>query len=131
MLRLVAVLRVVKRFESHEVAADWYRGQGLVLPSNCLVEGNAPIPLEQTDGWHSSLDAWDRLYRAKVRQCPIFLACRPIFRELTDPPIVTEQMLMRSFGRIPATRTPPVVPIDSIRHLMAEVGAEARLRERI
>lgn len=118
---------MVRRFENHGDAADWYHGQGLALPSNCIVAGNAPVPLDRTDGWHSSLEAWDRMYRAKARSCPVFLACRPLFLELTEPPIVTEAIMMRSFGRVPATRTPPVVPPESVRRLLAETGAEARL----
>jgi hypothetical protein len=46
--RLVAVLRVRERFESHDEAAAWYRELGLPLPSNCWVDGNPPIPYEQT-----------------------------------------------------------------------------------
>ena len=48
--RLVAVLKVVNRFESHVLAADWYRSNNLALPSNCIVEGNPPKPLELTNG---------------------------------------------------------------------------------
>ncbi len=48
--RLVAVLRVVQRFASHTEAAAWYQRQGRPLPSNCIVEGNPPKPLELTNG---------------------------------------------------------------------------------
>ena len=42
--RLVAVLEVFQRFETHDEAARWYRGQGLAVPGNCVVEGNPPLP---------------------------------------------------------------------------------------
>jgi hypothetical protein len=47
--RLVAILRVLRRFETHADAAEWYRKRGLPLPSNCMVPGNPPLPLEKTD----------------------------------------------------------------------------------
>ncbi len=130
--RLVSVLQVVKRFDNHEDAAEWYRNQGLRLPTNCIIEGNPPVALDRTDGWHRSLDAWDRIYHRKARLCPVFLACRPLFCELNDPPIITEEMMIRSFGHVPATRTPPVVSLEAIQRLISEIGLELRLpQERI
>src|SRR5260370_35243780 len=46
--RLVAILEVLKRFESHADAADWYSSQGIALPRNCMVEGNPPLAIEMT-----------------------------------------------------------------------------------
>jgi hypothetical protein len=48
--RVVAVLHVIERLLSHPDAAAWYRARDLPLPSNCLVDGNPPKPLEQTNG---------------------------------------------------------------------------------
>src|SRR5438552_3680384 len=48
--RLIALLRVVHRFESHNDAAAWYRDRGLPLPSNCMVNGNPCFPYEMTAG---------------------------------------------------------------------------------
>jgi hypothetical protein len=104
----------------------------LRLPSNCIVEGNAPVPLDRTDGWHQSLEAWDRIYRMKARLCPVFLACRTLFCELNGPPVITEETMIRSFGYLPATRTPPVVPLEAIQRLIAEIGLNVRLpQERV
>jgi hypothetical protein len=47
---LVAVLRVIHRFESHKDAAAWYGRQNQPLPSNCCVYGNLPRPFESTNG---------------------------------------------------------------------------------
>ena len=47
---LVAVLRVVLRASSHEKAADKYHNAGLKLPSNCMVDNNAPYDYDQTIG---------------------------------------------------------------------------------
>jgi hypothetical protein len=40
--RVVAVLKVLKRFDSQSDAARWYAAQGENLPSNCMVLGNPP-----------------------------------------------------------------------------------------
>ena len=128
--RLVSVLQVVRRFDNHEDAAEWHRDQGLRLPTNCIIEGNPPVALDRTDGWHRSLDASDRIYHRKARLCPVFLACRP--RELNDPPIITEEIMIGSFGHAPAPRTPPVVPLEAVQRLISETELEARLtQERI
>ena len=106
---LVAVIRVMKLFESHIDAARWYREQGLSLPSNCMVEGNPPLPLDQTDRHRKALKAWDRLYAGRARRCGVFLACEPIFLELHNPPVITREQMFKIFGRIPRPRTPPKI----------------------
>jgi hypothetical protein len=54
----------------------------------------------------------------------VFLACRPLFRELNDPPIITEEIMIRSFGHVPVTRTPPVVSLEAVQRLISETGLE-------
>lgn len=46
--RLAAILRVTKRFESHQEAADWYEAKGLAVPGNCMVKSNPPLELDKT-----------------------------------------------------------------------------------
>lgn len=108
----------------HLAAAARTLGSG---DTNCMIEGNAPLALERTDGWHRSLEVWDRMYRRKAALCPVFLACRPLFCELHDPPVVTEATMISSFGHVPATRTPPVVSLASVERLMAAIGLNIRL----
>jgi hypothetical protein len=115
--RLVGVLRVKERFETHAAAAEWYREQDLPLPSNCWVVGNPPIPYEQTVQ-DSPWETWDRSYRARARRCPVFLATEPLFLELSQPPIVTEEMLIQAFGRVPNTLTPPAVSESHVERLL-------------
>ena len=116
--RLVAVLRVVRRFDSHPQAAAWYAGQALPLRSNCLVEGNAPKTFELTNGTppadvrarlageadsQKAIRLWDAGYRRRVTQYPAFLATQPEFLELHRPPEVHAEDLLSIFGSIPAT----------------------------
>ena len=46
--RLTAILKVIKRFESHQEAADWYEASGLAVPGNCMVKSNPPLELDKT-----------------------------------------------------------------------------------
>src|SRR5687767_5574345 len=48
--RLIAILKVLKRFDSHQDAAAWYIAERIQLPGNCMVDGNPPLPLEKTTG---------------------------------------------------------------------------------
>jgi len=135
--RLVAVLRVVRRFESHPQAAAWYADQGLPLPSNCLVEGNAPKPFELTNRMppadvkarllgeadsEKAIRLWDAGYRRRVAQYPVVLATQPEFLELHRAPKVHHQELLSIFGRIPATLNPPAIgchQLDALLQLAA------------
>jgi hypothetical protein len=119
--RLVAVLRVCERFEKHEEAADWYRGQGLSLPSNCWVPENPPIPYEQTVQ-DSPWETWDRGYRVRARRFPVFLVTQPLFLELWQPPIVTVEAMKAAFGRVPNTLTPPTIHDLAVQQLLELTG---------
>jgi hypothetical protein len=48
--KLVAVLQVIKKCSSHQVAADWYKERDESVPSNCFVDGNNPFPFTMTGG---------------------------------------------------------------------------------
>lgn len=117
--RLVAVMRVLRRFDTHESAAAWYLEQGQVVPKNCMVEGNPPEDLERTGGQRPHLrygdpaDAervirrWDVGYRTRAKACGVILATEPVLLDLHDPPIITEQDLAIFGGRMPGTQNPP------------------------
>jgi hypothetical protein len=131
--RLVAVLRVIQRFAAHSVAAAWYAEQGLSLPSNCLVPGNAPKPFDLTNGnppaavrarveaavdSEGAIRLWDAVYRRRVALHPMMLATEPEFLELHRPPEVHVQDLRSIFGRIPATLNPPTVECGQLDALI-------------
>jgi hypothetical protein len=119
--RLVAILRVIQRFESHKQAAAWYQGKGLPLPSNCMVEGNDPLSYGMTIGvippdrfgeglsTDEILRKWDLGYKLRARKNGAFLACEAEFLELNQPPIITEAAMLQIFGRTPPTLTPPSI----------------------
>ena len=107
--RLTAILRVIKRFKSHRQAAKWYQNRKLSLPSNCMVKTNPPLGLNKTSNpeRHSRVQSWDALYWKRSRENGVFLVCKPLFLDLQEPPVVTEEILCAAFGRVPGTRTPP------------------------
>ena len=109
--RVTAILRVTKRFESLQEAADWYEASGLALPGNCMVKTNPPLELEKTTNPKNctSVERWDFTYWSRSRRNGVFLVCEPLFLELQCPPIVTEEMLIEVFGKVPGTRTPPSI----------------------
>ncbi|HEX2062061.1 MAG TPA: hypothetical protein VHK90_15065 [Thermoanaerobaculia bacterium] len=126
--RLVALLRVVARCESHDAAAAWYAEKGLPLPRNIMVRGNPPLTLLQTDGViptdlrGMSPDAiirhWDARYRKRARTWPMVLICEAEYRELHHPPIVEISDWMNWTGAIPMTRNPPEISSELWERLL-------------
>jgi len=116
--RLVALLRVAQRFESHADAAAWYARSRLALPRNLVVPGNPPLAFELTDGGdadperevpRATVKRWEVLHRARATEHGAVLVCDVIFRELTDPPAITRAEWQSWCGGVPRTRTPPVI----------------------
>jgi hypothetical protein len=77
--RLVAILRVLRRFNSHDTAAAWHGGQDLPLPSNCMVSGDDPLPVDVTGGFPPKIVKmriqtdvgmrfWDKGYKERARE---------------------------------------------------------------
>ena len=123
--RLVAILEVLKRFETHTDAAHWYSSQGLTLPRNCMVKDNPPLNIDMTapiTEFGTDLRKWDLSYQLRARQCGVFLACKPQFLELYNPPIITEEIMFTAFNRIPGTQNPPAISLDEFEKLKRLCG---------
>jgi hypothetical protein len=125
--RLVAVLEVLMRFETHAAAAAWYRAQRHPLPGNCVVDGNPPLPVPLTLH-HGALhdDDWDRVCVERAAEVGTLLACLPRYVELHDPPVVTEGDLLALLGTLPNTRTPPEITEAALDGLLALVERRTR-----
>lgn len=117
--RLVAALEVAHRFDDHRQAAEWYRAKALPLPSNCMVKGSEPLPLDHTAQPTKNLCQWDLGYWKRARANGTFLACNKLYLELSAPPPVEEADLIRIFGRVPVTRNPPRISSDDFNALLA------------
>jgi hypothetical protein len=141
--RLTAILEVCECCPSHLDAAQWYRRRQIGLPTNCMVPGNPPLPLDKTERYSevsisfpfhacsperllpvldSTLLKWDQGYQDRATACGIFLICNPLFRELYDPPIVTRDALMKIFQKIPGTRNPGDISEEKFRQLKTFCG---------
>jgi hypothetical protein len=116
---LVALLEVAHIAPDHANAAEWYRSQGLPLPSNCVVAGNDPLPpdhaIPRTKGL--TYRAWVRGYQQRASACPRFVICKAIKGPfLTTPPEVPERVFRRPF---PGTRGSARISPADFRRLKA------------
>ncbi len=131
--RIVAVLRVIQRFESHSEAAVWYRRQNQLPPSNCMVAGNPPKPFELTNGhlpkkvkerlaaerdFVRAVRLWDATYRRRVDKWPVFLATEAEFIKLSHPPQLCTADMLAIFGRIRGTQNPPMISCEELERLV-------------
>jgi hypothetical protein len=108
--RIVARLKVHKRFDSHSDAAAWYQKKCGALPNNCMVPGNDPLPLNQTScgasncargcgGAAAALQQLDKHYQNRADKTPVFLACKAICKQLAFPAVLTDQDAKAIFRR--------------------------------
>ncbi len=132
--RLVAILRVIRCFESHDDAAAWYCGQGLPVPSNCMVEGNWPNPVAQSHRINTNKGfpdeeftrRWDIEYRHRSRKHGEFRACAAIWIDVQwSAPKIHDNDLVAVFGKIPGTQNPGAHPIKLLEVLMERFGIAA------
>lgn len=135
--RLVAILEVIQRFDDHAEAATWYQTQGLPLPSNCMVPGNPPKPLEQTNreapaavkarlARHKDprriIRLWNAVYASRVKATPIFIATEAEYLDLRTPASLSDADMRSVFGTIPATLNPPKVDCSKLQELRRVAG---------
>jgi hypothetical protein len=131
--RLTAVLKVIHICESHLEAAEWYRANGLRLPSNCMVEGNPPQPLNASHRKHkfghrsddSVLFLWNHEYEQRAMNHSTFVICQAMFRDLSwDSPDFDETQIHEAFGRTVGTQNPGQVDSQQFMKLLDLVGVE-------
>lgn len=136
--RLVAVLRVLHRLPTHEAAAEWYRGRGFPLPSNCIVNDNPPLELARTNGRppadvqrrvatavdpERAIRLWDAGYRSRVTRSPVFLVCSAEYLELYAPVQIVEEDLRAVLGCTPGTLNPPAISCANLDDLLMRASS--------
>lgn len=130
--RVVAILQVLYRFESHRDAATWYRHQKLPLPRNCMVPGNAPLPVSMATPKRTCDDeecsGRDAIYRRRAKHWGTFLVCEPQFLALENPPGISDGTLAAVFGEMPHTRTPPKIAVEQYQALIHACGISLALQ---
>jgi hypothetical protein len=125
--RFVAVLRVLKKLNSHELAAEWYRSRNIPLPSNCLVTGNNPRPLIE-----STLESSpEEKYQKRVKEYQEFLVCEKLFTDLNLPEPIYKSDLFSIFGRVPPSQNPTSIEkseaIRLIKHISTRIPKLVRI----
>ena len=133
--RLVAVLEVAHRFETHAEAAAWYAARGLRPPGNLVVDGNPPLPVPLTLHHGKAHDGdWDAVCLRRAAEVGTVLACETRLLDLTAPPPVLQDDWLALFGGVPNTRTPPEISEAQFDRLLALTnarrGPEARASRR-
>lgn len=137
--RLVAILEVIERRDSHNLGSNWYTHRGIMVPSNCMVEDNAPLPFDYTAGdfekvtdemrfmartveQQATIGArrvtlWNERYQQRALDYPTFIITKPIFIELYHPPILTLEKMADIFGKVPNTRNPNIIKKEQFKEL--------------
>lgn len=133
--RIIAILEVIDRKETHLQAKSWYTSKGLTIPANCMVGDNPPHPFLETAGRYENqkdiknfltyspekqnvigdriVKLWDNEYLQKSKKWGTFIITKPIYINLTNPPIFTDQDIHNIFNKKINTRTPKkLTPIE-------------------
>lgn len=142
--RLIAILKVVEKKQSHSEAATWYRNKNIRLPSNCMVENNPPYKFHETAGNYKKksdiqkflncdiekqkkigkrrVELWNGEYLNKSQEWGDFVITKPVFIELNEPPIFTDDDMKKIFGKVPNTRNPNKIKKEELRNLAKYIG---------
>lgn len=119
-LKLICILKVNDIKPDHVSAATYYSSLGLTMPSNLMLIGSHPEPIEKThqrvpailkSGGIPVLRKWDALYFDRARKEKRVAVCEVWNNQLflNTPPIINEDMMFKIFGRIPMTMNPPIL----------------------
>lgn len=142
--RIIAILEVIERKENHLQAKLWYESKGLTIPSNCMVDDNPPHPFFETAGNYENktdiknflsyspekqkiigerkLASWDKEYLEKSKKWGAFIITKPIFLNLTDPPILTDNDIFNIFKKKINTRTPKKLTAAEFKEIAKFAG---------
>ncbi len=137
--RLISILVVTEKKESHLQGAAWYRSKNIPLPSNCMVDDNYPFEFHETAGNYEKksdinkflnydiekqkqigkrrIEIWNGEYLNKSKKWGDFVITKPIFRELYNPPILTDEDMKKIFGKVPNTRNPNKIKKEELKEL--------------
>lgn len=114
---LTSILEVIHRFETHQEAANWYMQNNFKIPSNCMI-GQPYIPFEQTAMSKADAIFAESVYKDRVKKNPNYLICKPIYKELNNPIVITEEMMKSIFGKPRGTETPPTITLENLNDIL-------------
>ncbi len=116
--KIIAELEVIKIFENHAAAADWYRNEKKTIPNNIMVIETTPFDLDKThkklgwDAWvkaQKSLEQWNLEYIERAKKNQKVAQCKIVYRELNNPSKIDERILGQ---RKLVAQNPPILNDD-------------------
>jgi hypothetical protein len=146
--RLISILRVIEVRENHLSGSSFYKERGVKIPSNCMIEGNGPSDFFKTAGPKQfskksdfkkimKLDParrekigiqivkqWDSEYLERSKKWSKFVITETIYKNVENPPILTDEMMIEIMGRVPNTRTANNLSFDSLEKIGEIAGIE-------
>lgn len=113
--RLVAILKIIKKCENHEEAAQFYKAKNLKIPSNCIVNGSQPYERQ-----YIGLDCYDeQKYKDRVNDYPLYFICKHIYHDLLGTIQLHDAHMKNIFGETdPPTENPPAREITELEKLV-------------
>jgi hypothetical protein len=117
--RFIGILEVINIVQNHTLAAAFYTNRNINLSQNIICNQTAPFPLNMTHGLcgfkrigltaQNVITIWNRAYVFRSTNYPLTAITRTWNNNLylNNPPIITSQMMLNIFGRIPGTQNPP------------------------
>jgi hypothetical protein len=150
--KLIAILQVDEIFDTHQKGFKWFSEKGILVPSNCLIEGNSPYDFDHTASRYETkievneflnrpkeeqavlgrrmLRDWDNYYKEKVNEWPMFIKTNPLYVELNNPISFYDEDLRIVFGeKIPNTRNPPTITFGQLEKIAAYVGINLKIND--
>ncbi|MGB3606657.1 MAG: hypothetical protein WA775_10405 [Psychroserpens sp.] len=114
--RFVAILQVIKFANTHNQAMDWYNDNDEKVSQNIICDKTDPLPLNHTHqisrhNGEVNLNRWDAAYKLRMREYPKVAICKIWGNRLNlvEPPILSNELMMQVFSRIPGTQNPPML----------------------
>jgi hypothetical protein len=130
--KIVAVLEVMDdKCKNHQDASNWYKGKGHSIPNNIMVEETKPFDLNETHqkgSWNSwikekkGIKEWDEGYKKRAKDCAEVAICRSLYKNLIDPPELTESKMDEIFNGKPGTQNPAIVSLQEWKQLKKIIG---------
>lgn len=148
--RLVAILQVTQRYESHQEAYDWYSAHGRAIPKNCMAGDTVPLQFDHTRGNYKKLgdmrrymerdanaqqaignnrvNVWNAGYAQKADAHPVFVETVAHCLDFRNPPHITRQNLEEIFGTLQITRTPRILTDDQLISVAGFADIEVQIQ---
>lgn len=113
--KIVAELKVIKIFENHEEAGNWFRNKKTPIPNNLMVSETRPLDLDKTHqkmGWdewvksNNSLEQWNEEYIQRSKTKQKVAQCEIIYRNIDKPSKLDERKLV---NRKLVAQNPPIL----------------------